>query len=103
VKTMAEVLAEHHSKSYNAELGTVFCLDPTCRWDGQANNFAVAADVFSEHQEAMLTAAGFGPVKEANAKVQELAKRLLNEDITDSLDILDKLASGNLTLIGTDA
>ena len=64
---MADVLMDHHSKSYDAELGTVFCLDPTCGWNTQAHNFAIAAEEFAAHQAAALSAAGFGPVQEAAA------------------------------------
>lgn len=61
-KTMAEVLADHHSKSFNPERSIVFCLDVTCGWEADAENFAVAAEVFAQHQQDMLTAAGFGLV-----------------------------------------
>lgn len=67
-RTMAEVLSEHHSKHYDGDLGTVFCLDPTCSWDAQAHNFAIAADVFAQHQEDMLSVAGFGLLADAGAK-----------------------------------
>ena len=36
--------------------------------------------------------------EQANAKVKELAKRLLNEDIVDSLDVLAALAEGRLEM-----
>ena len=62
---MADVLMDHHSKHYDAELGTVFCLDPTCGWNTQAHNFAIAAEEYAKHQRDMLSAAGFGPVQEA--------------------------------------
>lgn len=40
---------------------------------------------------------------EANAKVRDLADRIMNEDIGNSLDILDKLASGELKLFLHDS
>lgn len=78
-KTMADVLADHHSHSYNAELGTVFCLDLTCGWDAMAHNFAIAADVFAEHQAEMLNAAGFGLVVDAKAEALEEAAGHLDD------------------------
>ncbi|AYN58296.1 hypothetical protein PBI_KEPLER_72 [Arthrobacter phage Kepler] len=39
-------------------------------------------------------------VEEANARVRELAGRLLDGDIVDSLEVLGRLASGDLALFG---
>jgi hypothetical protein len=56
VKTMAEVLTEH-TRLVGAVSGFESC---RCgKWDRE--------NVHSEHQAAMLTAAGFGPVKAAAA------------------------------------
>lgn len=80
---MAEVLTEHQRRNASS------CL---CGW-------AKLGHSHPEHQAAALTAAGFGLVADADAKVQEMAKRLLNEDIVDSVEILDRLASGDLKLM----
>ena len=89
-KTMAEVLADHHSKHYDGELGAVFCLDPTCNWNTQAHNFAIAAEEFAAHQAAALSAAGFGPVQEAldalgEARAELVRRRQDFETVADTM------------------
>jgi hypothetical protein len=91
-KTMGEVLAAHRL-DVTMYLGTG--QEHLCICGNRSDNH-------DAHQEVQLIAAGFGYVRGAaadfNTKVQELAKRLLDEDITDSLDVLDKLATGELKL-----
>jgi len=71
VKTMAEVLAGHVILSGG---GWFACSNTECGWqlrntlsprEFHASAFPVGE--FAAHQEAMLTAAGFGPVKAARA------------------------------------
>lgn len=92
-KTMASILATHR-------------LDVTMYIGVGQEHLCICgnrSDSQDQHQEVQLIAAGFGYVRGAaadfNTKVQDLAKRLLDEDITDSLDVLDKLATGKLKLI----
>lgn len=84
MKTVTDVLIDHQRQSSSA------CL---CGWSKLGHSHPA-------HQAEALTAAGYGPHAEANVKVQQLAQRLLDEDIVDSLEILDRLASGDLKLIG---
>jgi hypothetical protein len=74
---MAKVLADHHSKHFNPSRCAVICLDPTCKWEAPADDFAIAAELFAAHQAAMLTAAGFGNVREAKAQALEEASAIV--------------------------
>lgn len=74
MKTMAEVLAEHSLLSHG-RTGTYACSDPDCGWqfryrsrmDDLRRGVDVVALEFAAHQADALTAAGFGPVKAAEA------------------------------------
>lgn len=64
MKTMAEVLGVHGQldTSKDGERWFVSCMG--CSWSEEADDPCME---FAAHQEAMLTAAGFGPVKAAQA------------------------------------
>ena len=83
---MADVLMDHHSKSYNMDRKITFCLDPTCCWEAEAENFAEAAEAFARHQRDMLSAAGFGPVQAARAEALDDAADAADDPSREDMD-----------------
>jgi hypothetical protein len=84
---MAEVLAAHSDWTYMIASNTMACTERHCVWTHALQQGEVGRDVYRNHQAAALSAAGFGPVKEAISN-QRSGMKITDEAVEAAAEFL---------------